>query len=322
SSSDDPVATVSPEGRVHGLRWGATSIQVRFLGSSRAAYLAFPRPDESGPSIPEAASSGFIDDHVFSNLRNLNVSPSEPSPDGPFCRRVFLDTLGVLPTSAEVSQFVGDPDPRKREKLIGSLLERPEYVDLQTLRLADLLRLNPAKAKDDVGFGMRSIVLFHDWLREAVAANTPYDQVVRGILLGRGKELESGPANFWTIEKQPQDRAETAAQVFLGVRLMCARCHKHPFDRWTTDDYWDFSAVFAKVQLRQARRGFQQSVVVYDGEARLKNESVTGARRGQWARPAFLAGKPLSADELKDDVIRRLADWTVAPENPYFARAA
>jgi hypothetical protein len=321
SSSDDPVATVGSEGRVHGVRWGATSIQVRFLGVARAAHFAFPRPGEHAAPSTVANSCGFIDEHVFSNLRHLNVTPSELSPDGQFCRRVFLDTLGVLPTSSELSQFVGDPDPKKRAKLVDALLERPEYVDLQTLRLADLLRLNPAKAKDDVGFGMRSIVLFHDWLREAVAANTPYDQVVGGILMGRGKELESGPANFWTIEKQPQDRAETAAQVFLGVRLMCARCHKHPFDRWTTDDYWDFAAVFAKIQLRQARRGFQQSIVVYDADARIKNESVTGARRGQTARPAFLGGKPLGPEELREDVIRRLADWTVSPENPYFARA-
>jgi hypothetical protein len=322
ASSDDPVATVTPDGLVRGLRWGATSIQVRFLGVARAAFFAFPRPGESGSPSSEESPASFIDDLVFSNLRNLNVTPSENSPDGQFCRRVYLDTLGVLPTPTELSKFIGDPSPDKRPKLIDALLDRAEYVDLQTLRLADLLRLNPAKAKDDVTFGMRSIVLFNDWLREAVATNMPYDRMVREILVARGKELENGPANFWTIEKQPQDRAETAAQVFLGVRLMCARCHKHPFDRWTTDDYWDFSAVFAKIQLRQARRGFQQSVITYDGDAKLKNESVTGARRGQIARPALLGRKPLSSEELKNDVVRQMADWTVAGDNPYFARAA
>jgi hypothetical protein len=321
SSSDEPVATVSSDGLVRGLRWGATSIQVRFLGSARAAFVAFPRPGEGTSSSESDSPSNFVDECVFSNLRNLNVRPSEISPDGQFCRRVYLDTLGILPTPAELSKFIGDPNPQKRTRLIGELLDRPEYVDLQTLRLADLLRLNPGKAKDDVGFGMRSIVLFHDWLREAVRTNKPYDHVVRDILLARGKELENGPANFWTIEKQPQDRAETAAQVFLGVRLMCARCHKHPFDRWTTDDYWDFSAIFAKIQLRSSRRGFQQSIVEYDAEAMLKNESVTGARRGQTARPALLGMRPLPAEEFQDDVIRRLADWTVSPENPYFARA-
>lgn len=322
ASSDDPVATVSADGLVRGHRWGATSIQVRFLGVARASFFAFPRPGESGASTPDDSPAGFIDELVFSNLRNLNVIPSEISPDGQFCRRVYLDTLGVLPTPAELSTFIGDPSPDKRARLIDALLARPEYVDLQTLRLADLLRLNPAKAKDDVTFGMRSIVLFHDWLREAVATNMPYDRMVREILVARGKELENGPANFWTIEKLPQDRAETAAQVFLGVRLMCARCHKHPFDRWTTDDYWDFSAIFAKIQLRSARRGFQQSVITYDGDAKLKNESVTGTRRGQTARPAFLGRKPLTSEDLHGDIVRQMADWTVADQNPYFARAA
>lgn len=321
SSSDEPVAIVSPEGKVHGVRWGATSIQVRFLGVARAAFVAFPRPGGK-VAHQENASSGFIDDLVFSNLHNLNVIPSETAPDGLFCRRVYLDALGVLPTPTELSMFVGDPASDKRSRLIDALLERPEYVDLQTLRLADLLRLNPAKAKDDVTFGMRSIVLFHDWLRDSVAANRPWDRIVREILLSRGKEFENGPANFWTIERQPQDRAETAAQVFLGVRLMCARCHKHPFDRWTTDDYWDFSAIFAKMRLQSARRGFQQSVIVYDGDAKLKNESVTGSRKGQWARPALLGSKPFTEEQLKEDVLRQFADWAIAPENPYFARAA
>jgi len=321
TSSDEPVATVSGDGRVHGVRWGATSIQVRFLGVARAAFVAFPRSGDREASDDAPAPEGFIDELVFSNLRSLNVRPSELSPDGQFCRRVYLDALGVLPTPTELSAFVGDPDPRKRARLIDAILERPEYVDLQTLRLSDLLRLNPAKAEPDYTFGLRSIVLFHDWLREAVASNLPYDRLVREILQSRGRELQSGPANFWTIEKLPQDRAETAAQVFLGVRLMCARCHKHPFDRWTTDDYWDFAAVFAKMRLTPARRGFQQGVVTYDPAATLKNESVTGARRGQTARSSFLGCKPLAEDELRNDVLCRLAEWTTSPENPYFARA-
>lgn len=320
SSSDEPVALVNEEGAVRGVRWGATSIQVRFLGVARAAFFAFPRPGERAAA--GAPRNNFIDETVFGNLRDLNIAPSELSPDGLFCRRVYLDTIGLLPTPAELSTFVGDPDPRKREKLIDALLQRPEYVDLQTLRLSDLLRLNPAKANPDFTFALRSIVLFHEWLKEAVAANKPYDQMVREILLSRGKELENGPANFWTIEKQPQDRAETVGQVFFGVRLMCARCHKHPFDRWTTDDYWDFAAVAAKVRTVPARRGFQQEVVTYDPGASIKNESVTGSRRGQTARPAFLGMKALTPEELKEDVIERLAAWGTGPENPYFARAA
>jgi hypothetical protein len=319
SSSDEPVATVSDAGVVKGQRWGATSIQVRFLGVARAASFAFPRPGATVASRSVAGS--FIDELVFGNLASLNVEPSEPAADGLFSRRVTLDLTGLLPTPEQLSAFMADRSPDKRAKLIDALLASPGYVDLQTLRMSDLLRLNPQKAKDDVGFGMRSIALFHGWLKEAIATDLPYDRLVGGILRARGKELEDGPANFWTIEKQPQDRAETVAQVFFGVRLMCARCHKHPFDRWTTDDYWDFSAIFAKIRLVPARRGFQQSVVTYDPEVRLKNESVTGARRGQTARPAFLGGKPLTEEQLRGDAIAALADWAVSPENPYFARA-
>lgn len=326
ASSDEPVATVSQDGVVRGVRWGATSVQVRFLGQARAAFVALPRPGDGTP-YPTVPRGNLIDGYVFDNLKALNVVPSDLSADGPFCRRVFLDLLGVLPTPEELDAFVRDTAPDKRTKLVDKLLARPEFVDLRTMRLADLFRLNPQKINPSDNHGTRSAVLFHDWIRENVEANRPYDTFVRGILTARGKELENGPANYWVIEKEPHDRAETTAQVFLGVRLMCARCHKHPFDRWGTDDYWDFAGVHAMVELKGkpwgvGRQGYPQLEVACAGNNTIKNESVVGPRRGQDTRPAFLGAPPLTAADRAGDPIAKLADWVVSPQNRYFARAA
>ncbi len=327
ASSDEPVAAVSPDGEVKGVRWGAASIQVRFLGQARAAFVAFPRPGDATASYPAVLRNNLIDGFVFDNLKALNVVPSELSDDGPFCRRVFLDLLGVLPTPAELDAFVHDPATDKRAKLVDKLLARPEYIDLRTMRLADLFRLNPQKINPSDNHGTRSAVLFHDWIRDNVEKNRPYDKFVRDVLTARGKELESGPANYWTIEKEPHDRAETTAQVFLGVRLMCARCHKHPFDRWGTDDYWDFAAVHALVGLKGGQygagpQGYPQVEVVCAATARIRNEAVVGPRRGQEARPAFLGTPPLTAADRTGDPVVKLADWVTSPKNRLFARAA
>lgn len=322
ASSDEPIAAVSDQGKVTGVRWGGTAIQVRFLGVARAAFVSLPQVRKDKVKYPDVPHVNVIDDLVFENLRRMNVIPSELSSDEQFCRRVFLDTVGVLPTPEELEKFVSDTAPDKRAKLIDALLERPEFVDLRTLRIADMLRLNPRKLSNNNGFGERSVILFNDWIRENVAKNRPYNEFVRDLLLSRGSVYFNGPANYWAIERNANDRAETTGQAFLGVRLGCARCHKHPFDRWTTDDYWDFSAFHGKMQLRNVAGGaFGEQEVVYNGGANVVNQSVNGPRRGLPARPTFLGGEPLSEEEQKGDLIQKLGDWVTAKENPFFARA-
>jgi hypothetical protein len=324
ASADEPVATVSGTGRVMGVRWGGTAIQVRFLGTVRAAFFTLPQARKEKTPYPDVPRANLIDRFVFDNLKRLNVLPSPLTTDEQFCRRVYLDTIGALPSPEELGGFLQDPAPDRRARLIDQLLERPEFVDLRTLRLADMLRLNPRKISNNgAGFGERAVILFNEWIRDSVARNRPYNQFVRDLLAARGSIYFNGPANYWSIERSANDRAETTAQAFLGIRMQCARCHKHPFDRWTTDDYWDFSAFHAKVGLRNVTGGaFGEQEVFYNADTGLTNQSVNGPRRGLPARPTFLGGAPLSDDQLKADISLGLADWVTARNNPFFARAA
>ena len=232
-------------------------------------------------------------------------------------RRVYLDTIGRLPTSDEVKAFLADTDPDKRSKLIDTLLDTPEWVNLRTLKLADMLRVHPRQLGNGA-FGERGATLFHEWVREAVAQNRPYDAVVQELITARGSTYQHGPTNYYRIEQQPAGRAETTAQVFLGIRLSCARCHKHPFDQWTTDDYWNFAAFTGKVGVRGGEL-YNEQVIYYDPTGRVINQSVQG-NRGEVALPTFLGGESLDAD-YQGDVLQVLADWMTSSTNPYFATA-
>lgn len=323
ASADEPVARISQDGVVTGARWGGTAIQVRFLGTVRAAFITIPQVRKDKRPYPDVPRENLVDNYVFDHLKRMNVLPSPLSSDEAFCRRVYLDTIGELPTPEELQRFLEDTAPDKRAKLIDALLERPEFVDLRTLRIADLLRLNPRKITNIQPFGERAVVLFHEWIRENVAKNRPWNEFVRELLAARGSIYFNGPANYWSIERTANDRAETTGQAFLGVRLQCARCHKHPFDRWTTDDYWDFSAFHGKVATRRVPSGAYQEVeVYYNPSTTVTNQSVNGPRKGLPARPTFLGQEPMSEEEQKGDISLKLADWVTAPDNPFFARAA
>lgn len=322
SSSDEPVAAVDDEGEVSGVRWGGTAIQVRYLGFARASFVTLPQVRKDKTKYPEVPRVNLIDELVFDNLKKMNVLPADLSADAQFCRRVYLDVIGVLPTPEELDRFVNDGSTDKRAKLIDALLERPEFVDLRTLRLADMLRLNPRKVSNDGDTGSRSVVLFNDWIRESVRANRPYNEFVKELLEARGSLFFNGPAAYWAIERSANDRAETTGQAFLGVRLGCARCHKHPFDRWNTDDYWNFSAFHGKVGLRTVPGGaFGEQEVYYNAGANVINQSVNGPSRGLPAKPTFLGAEPLAEDQLKGDISVKMAEWVTAKENPFFARA-
>lgn len=321
-SKDTLVAEVSDTGKVTSMRWGGTAVIARFLGVVTAAFVTIPRADESVREIgkegsPYPPANNFIDEYVLAKLKKLNVRPSALSTEAEFIRRVYLDTVGRLPTVDEVEAFLADTHPDKRATLIDRLLETPEWVDLRTLKLADMLRIHP-RTLGNGAFGERGATLFHEWVRDVVAQNRPYDEVVRELITARGSTYQHGPANYYRIEQQPSGRAETTAQVFLGIRLSCARCHKHPFDRWTTDDYWNFAAFTGKVGTRPGEL-YSEQVVYYDPTGRVINQSVQG-NRGEVALPTFLGGETLSAN-YQGDVLQLLADWMTSSTNPYFAKA-
>jgi hypothetical protein len=316
-STNGAVLDVSQNGVVNGLRWGGGAVIVRYLGTVAACFVTLPQIRKG--SYPDVSPGNVIDKYVFDNLKQLNVVPSNLSDDTEFLRRVTLDTLGRLPAPDEVTAFQTDPNSTKRTKMIDTLLERPEYVDFRTLRLADLLRVNPRKFGNGNGaLADRSAVLFTDWIQNSVEQNQPWDKFVHDLIEARGSTYQNGPANFYRVERGANDRMENIGQAFLGVRMSCARCHKHPFDRWTTDNYWNFASFMGKVNARGGKLNSEE-IIGYDPNARVVNQSVNGKNRGKIA-PCTYLGETEPAKETPD-MIASLADWMTDAKNPFFARA-
>ncbi|MBX6315840.1 MAG: DUF1549 domain-containing protein, partial [Isosphaeraceae bacterium] len=242
--SDPTRAAVDPDGRVTATGPGEITVAVRYLdgrGISRLAFL-HDRPAFvwKGPE-----PNNLIDTHVFAKLRALKINPSELAGDAVFLRRAYLDAIGLLPTPEEVRAFLADTDPEKRSKLVDRLLERPEFADFWALKWADLLR------NEEKTMGEKGVWIFQRWLRDQIAADLPLDEFARRIISARGSTWRNPPASFYRTNRDPQTAAETFGQVFLGVRLQCARCHNHPFDVWTQDDYYHLAAYFANISRKE-----------------------------------------------------------------------
>ncbi len=312
------VVRVDADGVACRQSMGETTILVRYLDRQAAVQLAFvpARPHFVWPNPPEA---NYIDHHVFAKLRILRMAPSALASDHVFLRRVYLDVLGILPTAAETRRFLEDPRSDKRARLIDALLERPEFADFWSLKWADLLHCEE-KVLDAKG-----VRLFHDWIRRSIAEDKPLNEFARELIAGRGSTYSQPAANWYRALRDPQTRAEAAAQVFLGVRMQCARCHNHPFDRWTQTDYHSFAAFFSRVQYRivenNRRDGFDkhefvgEQIVWMDRSSEIKHPNS-----GEVLRPLFLGSDtPTFAHEA--DRLIALADWIADPKNPFFARA-
>ncbi len=315
SSTNDAVLKVSPSGTVTGTQWGGGAILGRYLGTVSAAFFTIPQARKG--KYLDVPTTNVIDKLVFDNLKRMNVVPSALSMDADFLRRVMLDTLGRLPNPDEIQAFIADTDKAKRTKKIDLLLNEPEFADFRALRLADLLRVHPRKLGNGV-LADRAATLFYNWIWQGVRDNKPYDQFVRELITARGSTYQNGPANFYRIERAANDRMENLGQAFLGVRMSCARCHKHPFDKWNTDDYWNFSAFMAKVGINGGRL-LEEEIIVSSNGAELRNDSVAGRNRGKIA-PATYLGEHSTAP-ANPDMIAAFADWMTDAKNPFFARA-
>lgn len=303
-SNNEGLAAVSATGLVTaGEAPGEVAIMASFMGPVDVFRALIPRTEriESYPKLPE---NNFIDGLVFHKLQKLNVLPSEPADDAEFLRRVYLDVIGTLPTAAEARHFLHDRREDRRTRLVDELLRRPEYADYWALKWADLLRV------DRQILGHKRAYAEYRWIRESLAANRPYDQFVRELLTAEGPLNECGPANFYKVVPKPGETASTLSQVFLGVRIACAECHHHPFDRWSQTDYYGMSAFFAPVSVRTTPRG---DVLLSAGDPTTKHP-----RTGEII-PAHPLGAGIAAASSVD---RRgaLADWMTAPDNPWFAR--
>ncbi len=238
TSNDEGIAEVSATGLVRSVGPGLTAIMVRYAGQVAAARIATPF---AGPKF--SARSGhavnFIDQHIQAERQRLNVPASGLCSDEEFIRRIHLDLTGTLPEAEQVVRFLELPaSPAKRTQVINELLENERFVDYWTLKMADLLLLN---GKDEAAS------TYHRWLRNQIATRAPFDQWVQALLTATGELAVVGPANFMTLAVDPRDLSEHVARIFLGTQIACARCHAHPSDQWTQDDYHRFAAYFARL---------------------------------------------------------------------------
>ncbi len=312
------VATVLMNGTVKRQQIGETSVLVRYLDKYATVRLAFV-PARSGYKWRAVPETNFIDTLVFAKLRTLRVQPAELCTDNVFLRRSFLDAIGLLPAPDEALSFLNDTRPDKRQRLIDELLARPEFSDFWALKWSDLLR-NEEKTLDRKG-----VQAFHRWIRQSIADGKPLNKFARELISARGSTYANPAANYYRANRNPQVRAEATAQVFLGLRLQCAKCHNHPFDQWTMSDYYSLGAFFARVQYKiiDNDRKDRLDQHEFDGEQIVwldRQGEVENPRTGKAAAPRF-PGTGLEVADSNNDRLLTLADWVAQPDNPFFGRA-
>ena len=306
ASSDPDVADVSVDGLVVGHDRGETAIVVRYLEFVESSFLTFVK-DVEGFAWNDPPVNNYVDEHVYAKLKKLKFLPSETCTDEEFIRRVQFDVIGLPPTVAEVTEFLADTSPNKRQALVDRLLQRPEFAKFWALKWGDLLKLTTAAVGD------QGVHKYHRWVEQAFATNMPYDQFATELLTASGSTLEHPPANFYRTSTDPNECVENVSQVFLGARLQCAKCHNHPFERWTQDNYYGMAAFFNRVQRKKSN--VPGEMVIYMA----KGGEVTQPRTGQQMKPWLpLTGSiDPPADEDRRD---KLAAWLVQPDNPFFAK--
>jgi len=302
------AAKVSAAGFVKFQRTGEAAILVRYLDHIRSARLTYVRPDPKFV-VQAPPPANDIDRHVFAKLKELQLNPAPIASDEVFLRRVYLDTIGLIPTAAEARAFLDSKEPDKRARLIDRLLEREEYALLWALKWADVLRGSPTTISE------RGVHSYHRYLVRTMAEDRPMDQFARELLTSTGNTLNRPAANFHRVSRTPEDAAEAFAQVFLGVRVQCAKCHNHPFEGLTQTDYYGLAAFFAQVQFKGSRFGLDDEVVYLQPGREVQNPMT---RKKQDPIAFGTAAGTLTAD---DDRRAHLADWLTQPDNRYFAPA-
>jgi hypothetical protein len=300
---NESVAEITPEGMVTARSGGAATVLARYMGKTAVVHLIVPyaRIDP----YPALTSNNYIDDLVSAKWKQLGLQPVKLSSDTQFLRRVHLDLIGVLPTEQEIRGFAADRSTDKRSKLIDKLLDRPEFVDFWTLRWGDLLRVTRN------GMGDKAMWNFHRWLERNLKQDRPVDQMVREILVSRGQPNNQDVAAFYRMARTPEDTAETVAVTFMGLRLGCAKCHQHPFEKWGQEDYYGMAAFFARIDSKPDS----------DYTAATLRIKPTGFVRHPKTQQVVLPSVPDGDHYSYDGDPRvKLADWLTAKNNPWFAR--
>jgi hypothetical protein len=308
-SSEELVATVSDEGKVTVAGHGEAAVTVNFGTKVATLSVTSPFPNTiDAATFAKSPRLNFVDELVLKKLELLRLPPSAQCTDAEFVRRVFLDTCGILPTPDETAAFVADADPKKREKLVATLLERPAYVDYWAHKWSDLLLVSSRRLPQPAMWA------FYRKVRQSVADNEPWDRFARDILTATGSTLTNGAGNYFVLHKDVSELAESTALTFLGTSIGCAKCHNHPLEKWTQDEYWAFANLFARVSLKNGDRTGE--VIV---QSRADGDALH-LRSGKAMPPTPLDGKPLPA-ENPPERRRYFADWLTAADNPFFAKA-
>ncbi|HEV8379239.1 MAG TPA: DUF1549 and DUF1553 domain-containing protein, partial [Tepidisphaeraceae bacterium] len=314
--NEKEIAQVDENGLITiGQTTGEAVVVIRYMGLVDVSHVTVPAdqvlPESFYAALP---ANNFIDRLVYDRLAKLGFAPSDLCSDSEFIRRASLDAIGKLPTAEEVKGFLADQDPHKRAKLIDRLLEDPAYADYWAIKWADLLRPNPFRA------GVKSTYVIDQWLRESFRQNKPYDQFAREILLAQGNTHKYGPVNVFRDRREPSEITTMVSQVFLGVRLECARCHHHPNEKWSQEDFYQLAAFFG--QLKHKGQGISTPI---SGEP----EYIWFAPGGEVKHPVTdEVMKPKAPDgpaaqvDAQRDPREALAAWLTQRDNPFFAQAA
>lgn len=308
TSSSESVARVGDNGVVEKASRGETAILARYLDKMATANITFLE-DVPGFAWNNAPEINFIDKFVNAKLKQLQILPSELCSDEEFLRRAYLDATARLPSVEESQAFLSDSSPNKRDALIDRLVESDDYAAYWTLMTGDILRAN-AKKLNPTG-----VQKFRLWLYESVRSDKPLNQFARELLTASGSAYSNPPANYWRASRDPQDATETTAQLFLGIRIQCAKCHNHPFERWTQDNYYGIGAAFARIGRKPGATPEEEVVFV------AKGGEVTQPRTQKQMKPHLLlrGDVDVPADRDRREVF---AEWLTADDNPFFARAA
>ena len=303
-SNNDVVAVVNRDGLVQATEVpGEAAILIRYMGHVAVCRITLPG---TGAPFVRPAESNFIDGLVWDKLQKLRIAPGERAGDAAFLRRVSLDTIGTLPTAAEARSFLANSAPEKRHQLIESLLERPEYADYWTQRWADMLQAD----KDIIT--PQGTVSMSRWVHQQIADNVPYDRFVSTVLTAQGSTLGHSPAAFFQVQADPEKAARAVSQLFLGVRIECAQCHHHPFERWDQHDYFAFAGFFTGIDRKPGPNGSVKIVNKPGEDLRHPRTQVTVATAALGAATAQFP-TPRARREV-------LAAWLASSSNPLFVR--
>ncbi|MGC1276548.1 MAG: DUF1549 and DUF1553 domain-containing protein [Planctomycetaceae bacterium] len=296
---------------------GEVTVAVRYLDRQVPVRLVFV-PDRPDFVWKSSEPANYIDNLVFDKLKRLKVNPSPVCDDATFLRRATLDLTGLLPTPEEARAFVADASPEKRSRLVEELLARPQFATFWGLKWADLVRAEE-KSLDEKG-----VEVYVDWIRESIAAGKPLDEFARELVTGRGSTYEVPPANFYRAMRDPITRAESVAQLFLGLRLQCAKCHNHPFDHWTQDDYYGWANNFSQIkyEIKENKRRDENDKHEFVGEQIVvidpKQKPVNHPETGKPVPPRFL-DESRTTPNAKGDRLEQLAAWLTSDENAQFS---